>query len=181
MRKRIPALVAGLLVGATVIGGTAYAITSSSFTYSSTKTGYLSISTMDFAPDGLWTATEDYFNGWGGSNLSNTNSSRCFNAGVNLPNGSRIKSIRFFYTSDATGDFFGRLVRVNPATGGTKYLATVSPADDTGVRTSVNATVPANQQLVKNGNFQFGVGACPFDGTVFHGARITYTYRSAGD
>jgi hypothetical protein len=181
MRKRVPTLVAGLLIGALFAGGAAIAVTSTSFKYSTTKTGYLAMSTMDFAPDSLSGATLDYFNGWNSNTLSNDESGRCFNAGVNLPNGAKIKSIRFFYQSDATSDFYGTLIRANPATGASSRIAEVVPANDADVRTSVSDNIPSTKQLVKNKTFQYAVGACPFDGTTFLGARITYTYTNAGD
>jgi hypothetical protein len=180
MRRHVPTLVAGLLIGV-LAGGAAIAVTSTSFKYSTTKTGYLAVSTMDFAPDSLAGATLDYFNGWGSNTLSNEESIRCFNAGVNLPNGAKIKSIRFFYQSDATSDFYGTLVRANPATGASSRIAEVQPANDADVRTSVSDNIPSTQQQVKNKTFQYGVGVCPFDGTTFLGARITYTYKNAGD
>ena len=136
---------------------------------------------MDFVPDSLSGATLDYFNGWSSNSLSNEDAGRCFNAGVNLPNGARIKSIRFFYQSDATSDFYGTLVRANPATGTSSRIAEVTPANDADVRTSASDNIALAKQPVKNASFQYGVGVCPFDGTTFLGARITYTYKNAGD
>ena len=136
---------------------------------------------MDFAPDSLRDPVNDYFTSWGGGSISNDDASRCFNAGVNLPQGAKIKSIKFYYTSDATSDFFGRLVRSNPSNGNTTFLATVSPADDSGTRASASDSVPSAKQEVNNKKFHYGVGVCPFDGTLAHGARIKYTYKNAGD
>ena len=181
MKKQAPTLIAGLMIGALLAGGTAIAVTSTSFTYASVKTGYLAVSPMDFAPDHLLGATSDYLNTWDGAVLTNQDGNRCFNAGVNLPNGARIKSVRFFYTSDASSDFYGTLMRVNPLTGATGRIAEVIPADDTNTRTSASDSIAATKQTVSNKVWQYSMGACPFSGTAFHGARITYTYKTAGD
>ena len=181
MKKQVPTLIAGLMIGALLAGGTAIAVTSTSFIYASVKTGYLAVSPMDFAPDQLRGATSDYVNTWDNAVLSNDDAFRCFNAGVDLPNGARIKSVRFFYTSDASSDFYGTLMRVNPLTGVTGHIGEVNVADDTNTRTSASDAIPATKQTVNNKVWQYSVGACPFSGTAFHGARITYTYKNAGD
>jgi hypothetical protein len=182
MRRHILTLAVGLLAGATLAGGAAIAVTSNAFTYSSLKTGYLALSPMGFAPDSVGSLSpNDYENIWGAAGLTSADGSRCFNTGVTLPNNARIKSIRFFYTSDASSDFSGSFIRVNAATGTSTSLAQVNPANDSNTRTAVTAAVPSTKQVVKNGTFQYGVGTCPVDGTRFHGARITYTYRTAGD
>jgi hypothetical protein len=184
MRGRMMTLVLGVLVGTIVAGGAAIAITSTAFTYSSTKTGYLAVSPMAFAPDAVGsTGAGDYTNIWvgAGDGLNSADGSRCFNAGVHLPNGSRIRSIRVSYTSGASSDLMLSLVRQNPATGAEAFLAQVNPDNDAGARRSVSVDVPSTKQLVDNQTFVYGIGVCPSFDTTFHGARITYTYRNAGD
>jgi hypothetical protein len=166
---------AGLL--ALIVVGTAYAITSSSFKYSSTKTGYVSVSAMDMAPDN---DANDYFNDW--SQGVEPNDSSCYNAGVNLPSGSKVKSVTFLYKSGPTSEFFGRFVRMRLSTGvGTDIISAPNPANDTGLPSSVTRNVGAANQNVSNSQFAYGIGVCPgaTDGT-FIGARIKYTYRNAG-
>jgi hypothetical protein len=172
-------LVAGVLIGSLLVG-TSVALTSVSFTYSHTKTGYLNVSPMDFAPDSLRGATNDYFTSWGAF-ISNDDASRCFNTGVNLPQGAKMKKLTYFYQSDATSDFFGELVRMNPGANASTTFAAVTPADDTDVPTSVTATIPLASQSINNKRYAYSIGVCPFDGTVFMGVRIQYTYTTAGD
>src|SRR5580658_4927046 len=50
-----------------------------------TVTHHYSLAASAFAPDGLHDVTEDYFNAWDPSTLSNTDAGRCFDAGLSLP------------------------------------------------------------------------------------------------
>ena len=50
-KRRVYLALAGVALLALIVVGTAYAITSGSFKYSSTKTGYISVSHMDMSPD----------------------------------------------------------------------------------------------------------------------------------
>lgn len=179
-RNHVVTLVAGILIGLLLIGS-AVAVTSSSFKYSQTQTGYLRLSPMDFAPDSLLGATSDYFNSWSGGRLSNDDTSRCFNTGVNLPQGAKLKKVTYYYQSDATSDFFGEVVRSDPVADTTQVFAVVSPIDDTDVAASVTANVPTNRKTVNNQRYAYAVGVCPNLGTDFRGVRIQYTYTTAGD
>jgi len=165
-------LVVGVLIGMLTVG-TAVAVTSSSFEYSTPKIGTLSLSPSDFVPSGnsaTWRIS------WSPPEL---NSVDCFETGVNLPNGSRIISIKFFYRSGNTGDFSGRLYRQNLATHFGDPLAFVNPADDSEDLKWVAQAVPATKQTVANGTYAYAVVVCPAPD--FDGAFITYKYFSAGD
>jgi hypothetical protein len=179
-KRRVYLALAGVALLALIVVGTAYAITSGSFKYSSTKTGYVSVSNMDMIPDSPNTT---YFNSWTGG-LSDSGNG-CFNAGVNLPQGAKVKSIRYTYSSPVNSEFFGRFVRMNLDSGnGVDIIDPVSPTNDTGNVAKVTGNVHSNQQNVDNTKFAYGVGVCPgSDGTddgVFFGARIKYTYKTAG-
>jgi hypothetical protein len=177
--RSVVVLVAGILIGSMLVRS-AVAITDDAFKYASPKTGYLNVTTMAFAPDSLQGATDDFFNTWNES-LTNQAAGRCFNAGVNLPQGATMTKVTFCYRSDATSDLGGYLVRRNPAHGSGIYVVTVSPADDDDVATEVTASIPATYRTVNNKKFAYGVGVCmDTEGTSFDGARITYTYTSAG-
>jgi hypothetical protein len=180
-RKQVVlAILCGVVIGSAVVG-TGYALTSKGFTYSHTKTGYLSLHASDFAPDNISDTTQDYYNYWDASQLVNPDSSRCFNAGVHLPQGAIIKSIRFWYQSNASSDFYGELNRVDFATHTYRALGSVTPVDDSNTLTSASSSVPPKKAKVNNQAYMYAVGVCPSDGTDFDGARITYTYTSAGD
>jgi hypothetical protein len=179
-KRRVYLALAGVALLALIVVGTAYAITSGSFKYSSTKTGYVSVSNMDMIPDSDNTT---YFNSWTGG-LADSGDG-CFNAGVNLPQGAKVKSITYTYSSPAGSDFFGRFVRMNLDNGnGVDIINSVSPANDADAAAHVTASVHSNQQGVNNKKFAYGVGVCPgSDGTndgVFFGAKIKYTYKTAG-
>lgn len=155
--------------------GAAYALTASSFKYSSPKTGYVRVSHMDFTPDGNNTT---YFTSWPGG-LSDSGDG-CFNAGVDLPVGSRVKSITFFYDSGPGSEFFGRFLRMQLATGdGLDITPNAQPADDSETVQAVTVNVGAANQDVKAGR-SYGVGVCPGSDGTFYGAKIKYTYTSAG-
>src|SRR5262245_22984662 len=185
-KRRVYLALAGVALLALIAVGTAYAITSGSFKYSKTKTGYVSVSHMDMIPDSNNTT---YFTSWTGG-LSDSGNG-CFNAGVNLPQGANVKSITYTYSSDAGGtdnEFFGRFVRMNLDTGnGVDIIDSVNPANDANTVAHVTAGVHSNQQGVNNKKFTYGVGVCPGadtdgpeDDGVFYGAKIKYTYKTAG-
>ena len=160
--------------------GTAVALTSSSFRYSTPKTGKLSLSPSDFAPGSLEGATHDYLNEWDNSTLSNSDFARCFEAGIHLPNGSKFVSIKFFYVSDNTSDFLARVWRQRLATGTAALLRESHPANNAGTLTSDTKTIPSTEQSVNNGTYAYMVGVCPYSGTTFNGAIVTYKYFNAG-
>jgi hypothetical protein len=174
-KRRISLVLAAVGVLALIAVGAAYALTASSFKYSTAKTGYVTVSPMDFAPD---SDNASYFNNWA-TGLADS-SGGCHNAGVNLPQGSKVKSITFFYKSGVGSEFFGRFVRMRLGTGvGADIVTAVSPANDLGTASSVTSNVGAANQPV-SASFAYGVGVCPgSDGTAL-GARIKYTYTSAG-
>ena len=162
----------GVLALATA--GAAYALTSQSFTYSKTKTGYVVVSPMDFASDGI--ASGGYSNVWNGGL---TSANECLNAGVHLPQGARVKSVTLSYASGAGGDFAGSLHRMMLAAGSAGTLSSVSPADDLGTPNAASNSVASAKQAVSP-SYAYGIGICPgVNGTVY-GARVKYTYTSAG-
>jgi hypothetical protein len=175
-KRRVYLALVSVGLFALIVVGTAYAITSSSFKYSSTKTGYVSVSNMAFIPDG---DNADYFNSWGGG-LTDPQG-ECFNAGVNLPSGAKIKSVTWFYESGAGSEFFGRFVRMDgPTATGLDLVPSVNPANNTGTPSSVTRNLVAANQAVNNSKYSYGIGACPGSDGVLNGARVKYTYKNAG-
>lgn len=171
----IAMIAVGLIVGGMLAGTVAFASRTPS--QAKVKTAYLSISTMDMAPDGLWDTSSDYFNAWDGNVLFNNDGVRCFDTGVNLPQGAVIRSVTWFYESDSTSDLFGTLVRGMPSAATTKTVAKASPSNDDGVPRSVTKMAKPKLAKVNNHKFQYGLGVCPPPGTEFLGARIKYTYK----
>jgi hypothetical protein len=175
-KHHLVALITGLLIGVLFLG-TSYAVTSDSFTYRKPKTGYLSLGSMDFAPDSPL-SSDDYFISWKGSVDTDTGTS-CFQAGVHVPQFARIKSVSFTYVNGDT-NFYVDLARQAPRTGGyarlVRYLPTTS-----GSRKTVTKSIPSTKQLVDNSKYTYGVGTCVGADDNLFGVRIKYTYETAGD
>jgi len=159
---------------ALVVAGAAYALTAKSFKYSNPKTGYQRVHNMAFAPLRL---DENYTNSWNNGLFSGLGA--CLNAGVDLPIGSRVKAITFYFKSGATSDFFGAFWRRELSTGGATQLAQVNPPNDANAPPSFTVNIPAGKQVVA-AKHAFGIGVCPGTNNVFYGARVKYTYTSAG-
>ncbi len=175
-KRRVYLALAGVALLALIVVGTAYAITSGSFKYSSTKTAYISVSPMDMGPDSDNTT---YFNDWS-EGLADSGGG-CFNAGVNLPQGAKIKSITYAYISGAGSNFFGRFVRMNLNNGnGVDIIDPADPVNDAGTPAKVKRDVTGSQQNVDNNTYAYGVGVCPGSDGTFLGAKIKYTYKTAG-
>src|SRR6266568_1817721 len=106
-------LVSGVAIGVTAVGSAAASQSSPAVPSiaATTTVHHFALAASAFAPDSLRGATNDYFNGWNPSILSNSEAGRCFDAGVSLPNGATIRSVSFFYTNGATNHFFGELNR----------------------------------------------------------------------
>ncbi len=170
--KRIGIPLAALTAIALVIAGAAYALTSKSFTYSKAKTGYVIVSHMAFTPGNdtrIYTTEPD-------TGLTTTGG--CFNAGVTLPAGAKVKSVQFFYKS-VTGAVLGRLWRTLLSNGSASSIATVQPTDTSGgYRSSIGAVAAAKQAV--SSAYSYGILACEGPGDTFYGAKVKYTYTSAG-
>lgn len=178
--KRIPGgrlgnLLAGAAV-ASVIGGTAVAITSPSFTYTQVQRGYYTINVMAMAPDS-GTSADDYVNSFP-YNLDGTG---CFVTGVNLPHGATVVGVTTWFRSNAAGNLAVFLYRQNLPTNTAHSLAVATIFDDSNVRKPITHTVPVNLRTVDNLYFAYGYAVCLQPGTTFYGARINYLFNSAGD
>lgn len=169
-------LAAGVAIGvAGVLTAAAAAPADASSATATTVTQHYSLAASAYAPDGLHTTTEDYFNQWDPSTLSNTDVGRCFNAGLSLPSKAHLKSITVYYTAGSNVMYF----EINEQT-----LATHSGTDlidfdttvDTGTPTytSMTETFPANT-VVNMAQDAYSSGVCPNGTTTFTGFTITYT------
>jgi hypothetical protein len=58
-------------------------------------------------------------------------------------------------------------------------LANAFPSNDANTPTSVTINIPSTKQAV-TADHAYGVGVCPGSSGVFYGAKIKYTYTSAG-
>jgi hypothetical protein len=138
------------------------------------KLQYYSIAASGFAPDGIHNSTEDYFNQWDPTTLSNQDSGRCFNASVHLPNGVKIVSATFYYTAGSTG-LYGELSEQDLAHHtATDLVDFDSTVESSPIYTStVNDVAPAHQ-LVNTQN-AYSLGVCASGTTTFSGVTIAFT------
>ena len=174
--------VTGIVIGVVatlVLSGTAIAVTDTNFTYSTTKTGYLTIHPMDLAPDSNGSA-DDYFIDFAAANLA-TSAGNCYNTGVNLPQLAKVISVQTYYVDGPTNSVDVILYRNKLSTDVTDILAYQGLNDDAGVRNNQTTTVDGTLRTVWNNTYAYAFGVCLGSGSRFEGARITYTYTSAGD
>ena len=181
-RKQIPVLLVGVVIGASLVG-TSIAVTSNTFRYSETKTGYLSFSPSEFIADNSGNAYNNLFDEGGYQGA-------CFaTAGVHLPHGARAKSVTFYYeaagnTPSTTfiGEFHRRRANNFDAASYPPFTL-MTPDQVFGENTSpsaITAQVVDGKERVDNKNFEYLLAFCP-QGGIFYGARIRYTYTTAGD
>lgn len=71
-----------------------------------------------------------------------------------------------------------RVYRVAPSAGQTKFIV-LAPATD-GTRQAFNLQVPSAWSRVDNGRYAYLLSVCQDSDGTFHGARVKYTYTSAG-
>jgi len=164
-------LAAGLAIGFTVVG-----TASASPQPTAVAVHQYTIAASAFAPDSLRGATNDYFNQWDPSTLSNQDGSRCFNAGVILPSGALVKSVTFYYTNGATNPMFGELNRQNLPSHLSRVLAsfTSTPTGGTPVFTHTTVAV-TNKAPVDTTKYAYSIGVCPLGDATFSGATVNYT------
>ena len=163
-----------------VLSGTAIAVTDTNFTYSTTKTGYLTIHPMDLAPANNL-AADNYYIDFGAGLSHSAPGGGCYNTGVNLPQLAKVISVQTYYVDEPTGNMYVYLYRNNLSTDVTDTLATQYINDNTGVRSSQTTTVGSTQRTVWNNTYAYGFAVCLGADSSFEGTRITYTYTSAGD
>lgn len=170
-------LAAGVAVGfAGVLTGAAAPPAAAST--ATTANQHYSLAASAFAPDGLHTTTEDYFNQWDPATLSNTDTGRCFNAGLSLPPRAQLKSITVYYTAGADAMYFEINEQTLASHTGTD-LVDFDTAVNTGTPTytSMTETFPANT-MVNMAQNAYSAGVCPNGSTTFTGFTITYTLPS---
>ena len=172
-------LVVAGAIGALVLSGTAIAVTDASFTYSTVQTGYLMIGPADLVPEADAHANSYHLDS---ESVGSFATEACFRAPVHLPQGARMISVRTSYYSGAASDLSLSFRRFNPVSGAAAALIEYDIiVDHSNTRTFVNHAVPANLGLVSNALYTYTYRVCVGSGSLFYGARITYTYTNAGD
>ena len=141
-----------------------------------TVTHHYSLAASAFAPDGLHDTAEDYFNQWDPTTLSNSDSGRCFNAGLSLPTGVTLKSITVYFTKGSAG-MTVNFNRQNLPTHAFKELVDFVTGSTTGtpVYSHTTKNIAKANAVVNYTNFAYSMGVCPSGTTTFSGITITYT------
>jgi hypothetical protein len=140
-----------------------------------TVTHHLSLAASAFVPDGLHNAADDYFNEWDPTTLSNTESGRCFNTGLQLPPSITLKSVKVYYTAGSAAMYFeiNRQDLVHhTALELVDFDTTIA---STPAYESTTEAIPAADATVNMTDYAYSVGVCPSGSTTFSGLTLTYT------
>jgi hypothetical protein len=171
--------VAGGFAAVLVLSGAAHAITDTAFRYSTPQTGWLSIPPAAFMP----ISNAYTWANFGYSLTGNTNAA-CFSAAVNLPQGAKMTAFAFWYQRNDSnnGNFTIALHRQNLKSGSVDEIATIAAANTGGVRKAFsNAITNVSLQTVNNAAYNYVINQCVSATETFYGARIAYSYTTAGD
>jgi hypothetical protein len=157
--------------------GAAYAISSAAFRYTKPKTGYLTIPAAAFTPQNPSDAYDNF-----GFHL-NVDGTVCFVAPVNLPQNARLARLAMWYSKNDAVQVELVLWRISlppPAGGSPTRIATLSPVNTGGARKAAAVNI-TSLRIVNNARFTYFISQCLSDTESFTGARIRYTYTTAGD
>jgi hypothetical protein len=188
MKLTYTRIAAGLAAGAIVglfLSGAAQAITGAVFQYSTPKTGAYSIHVASLAPQFLQQPFE-YSIGYESGELI-VNNIRCFQTGLNLPNGAKLTELRVWYranTTQAIGPMDFRLFRTPFSTGAGELIAFKKAVIISGQRATEVIKLSGANAIVRDNQYMYGFGVCMYvtnPDAAFAGARLTYTYTNAGD
>jgi hypothetical protein len=170
--------VAAAIATVSVIG-TARAITDKVFTYSSAKTGFYTINANEVTPQSSGVTYASNINQLSVTAQTNV----CFAAAVHLPQAATITQMTVWYQSGAGAfDQEVALWRVGLSNGGDETIFFATAHDDSNTRKALKVTPAAGTTAVNNGTYRYTFVICPTTtDNVFYGARIAYTYTSAGD
>lgn len=161
--------------------GMAFALVAPSFQYSTPQTAYISLSPMAFAPEGKDDAAHYTIVVPFDIEKDSGAISVCMVAGVNLPDGARITSLKAWASSNQDQGVQLRLLRVNLATGTSNGVTGLISHDTSQTRFAMTTAVAGASAIVNNEHFGYGLHLClNSTPSVFYSARITYTYTTAG-
>ena len=173
-------IAAGSLVAIVSATAVAQAATDTIYKYSTPKIGNFSINPFAMSPteDGVDYSTQFIAGGF----IRLSSGTGCFSTGVNLPNGATMTRLTTFWTSGAGPKPGYTILRHTLSDGATVIVATGNVNDDTGTRKPFSANIDATAALVNNNQHSYTFVICMGGlNDAFHGARVSYTYTSAGD
>jgi len=171
-------LAGGLAIGFAVIGTAA-----ATPHLAGTVTHNYSLAASAFTPDKLASTTHDYFNHWDPATLSNGDINRCFSAGLSLPNGVTLKSVKVHYSTGVAGTIglvfeLNRQNLINHTDTVAAGLILVNSGSG-GAYTSATLPIPSNEAAVNYVKYAYSAGVCLVGSTIFSGLTISYTQPAA--
>ncbi len=177
-RILVVAVSTALLTGA-LLSPAAQAVTDTTFKYTTPKTGYLQIPPAAFMPN---RGDRGYF--IDGQKIAPVMAEMtCFVAPINLPHAATLTRLTFWYTRANGTRFDLNVSRQRMSDGDTDSVFTSSPAVTGTVRQARSVSVvDESVEVVDNQGYNYWIDFCAESSeTFFYGARIIYTYTSAGD
>lgn len=173
--RHVAIALAGIVIGVALIGA-AHAVVDSTYRYSTPQTGYLMVPAPAFVPESDTVAFSN-----GAALHAATNS--CFYAPVSLPQGAKIAQLTVWYTKSGRDLAEAQLQSLSPLTPATLTPIAVVLLTNTGgaMRQASFDTFGTLVQTVNNAHFIYRIILCLSGQESFVGARIRYTYTSAGD
>jgi hypothetical protein len=162
--------IVGIVVG-TMLLGSALALTATSFTYAKKHVGYVAVTPFDLQPAADTIGFAADYDGRTGAG--------CADTGLRLPQGATLVNATVYETEGISAPLVISIYRVNRATGAVSS-AIGTPATD-GSRQAHALPIPSTWAKVNNATFDYMFEVCHDPDGIFHGARIKYTYESAGD
>ena len=137
---------------------------------------HYTIAASAFDPDSLGGATGDYLNLWNPATLSNQENSRCFDAGLALPDGATLRSVTFYYTQGAADGLSLQINRQNLSAHKSRDLARLDPVSNGKSPVYSHKTVAITSGTVfDTSQYAYSAGVCPFGDATFSGLMINYT------
>jgi hypothetical protein len=160
------------------LSSSAFAVTSTDFTYSTAKTGYLIIQPSDALPN-----NSTYAGGYAiQPGLACTNGGCAFKVPIHLPQGAKIVSLAVYYSQPDAGDIYGYLDRYALSNGATAQLMGGSTSDTSNIRKAVvYRPLGGAPMTVQNNGYFYTYDLIVANTGQFYGAKLTYQYTNAGD
>jgi hypothetical protein len=177
-----PRAAAGLVLGLTTglfLSGVAWGINSTVFHYSTPQTASYTIPAAALAPRD---SSTNYFHGFGYLRVGSIGAlTDCFQGPVNLPQGAKITKLAIWYRAGAVGRVTVDLRRYRFNNGEVGDIAEITSTDATQTRVSKAVSVSGPLATINNDAFNYDFSICLGTNDTFEGARLTYTYTTAGD
>jgi hypothetical protein len=184
MRKHITLrhagyFVAGCIVTGCLFGGAAQAITDTVFRYSTPKQGYLQLDPAGFTPlsnegPGSYRIFYVY-----DAFIQTTVADACFGKSIELPHGATLTALSVWYQKGTHISLYRHHVAAGTATS-TQIADRTFTSTQSDVRAgNVPITGPS---AINNQSFSYAMIVClPQTDNLFFGARVAYSYTTAGD